>query len=39
MPQRKIDELFSTMQNVFGVADDILIAHFDEWGKNYDETL
>ena len=27
------------MLNVFGIANDILIAGFDEWGKDHDETL
>ena len=39
MFQKKIVELFSGMQNVFGFADDILIAGFDEQGKDHDETL
>ena len=30
MFQKKIDELFSGMSNVFGIADDILIIGFDE---------
>ena len=30
--RKKIDELFSGMPNVFGIADDILIEGFDEWG-------
>ena len=29
MLQKKIDELFSGMSNLFGIADDILIAGFD----------
>ena len=39
MFQKKIDELFIGMPNLFGIADDILIAGFDEWGKDHDETL
>ena len=27
------------MPNVFGIADDILIADFEEWGKHHDEML
>ena len=34
---QKIDELFSGMPNVFGIADDILIAGFDK--QDHDETL
>ena len=36
---KKIDELFSGMPNVFGIANDILIACFDEQVKDHDETL
>ena len=36
MFQRKLDELLSGIPNVFGTADEILIAGFD---KNHDETL
>ena len=39
MFQRKIDELFIGIPNVFGIADDILIVGFDEQGKDHDETL
>ena len=39
MFQIKIDELFHAISNVFGIADDILIAGFDELGKDYDVTL
>ena len=27
------------MSNVFGIADDILIAGFDEWNKDHDEVF
>ena len=37
--QKKIDELFSSMKNVFVLVDDILILGFDEWSKHYDEML
>ena len=37
--QKKMDELFSGMSNVFVIADDILIAGFDELFKDHDETL
>ena len=33
MFQKKIVELFNSMLNVFGIADDILIAGFDEWNS------
>ena len=36
---QKIDQLFSGMPNVFGIADDMLIICFDEQGKDHDETL
>ena len=39
MFQKKIDELFSGMSNVFRIAKIILIAGFDEWGKNHDDML
>ena len=35
----KIDELFIGMPNVFGITDDILIAGFDDQGKDHDEIL
>ena len=37
--QKKIDELFSSMPNIFSIADDILIAGFDKYGKDHDATL
>ena len=39
MFQKETDEIFSSMPNVFGSADDILIAGFNEQGKDHDETL
>ena len=36
---KKIDELFSGMPDVFGIADGILIAGFDEWSKDHNEIL
>ena len=36
---KKIYELFGGMPNVFSIADDILIAGFDEQGKDHDATL
>ena len=36
MSQEKIDNLFSVMPNVIGIADDILIAGFDEQCKDHD---
>ena len=39
MFQKKIDELFSVMPNVFGIADAIVIVDFDEWGKDHYEML
>ena len=39
MPQKKIDKLLSSMSHVFGTAHDILIAGFDEQGKDNNETL
>ena len=34
MFQKKIDELFSGMPNVFTIADDIIIVGFDELGRD-----
>ena len=39
MFQKKIDELFSNAVNILGIVDGILIADFDEWGKNHNEKL
>ena len=39
MFQMKIDELFNSMPNVFGIASESLIAGFDEWGKDHDDML
>ena len=39
MLQKKKPDLFSSMPNVFGNADDILILGFDEQAKDHDETL
>ena len=39
MFQRKIDKLFNRIPNVFSIADDILIAGFDELGRGHDATL
>ena len=36
---KKIDKFFSSIPNVFGIADDILIACFDEWDKDHDKML
>ena len=35
----EIDELSISKQHVFAIADDILIAEFDEHSRNHDETL
>ena len=36
---QKIDELFSGIPNLFGIADVILIAGLYEQGKDHSETL
>ena len=36
MFQKKIDEMFSDIPNVFGIADDSLIAGFDADGRHHD---
>ena len=38
MFQKNIDGLFNGMSNVFAIAVDILIAGFDEQGRNHDVT-
>ena len=38
MFQRKIDEIFKDMPNVFSIADDILVAGYEADGKDHDET-
>ena len=37
MFQRKIDEIFKGLPNVFGIADDILVVGYDIDGKDLDE--
>ena len=37
--QKKTDELFSGMPNIFGIADNTLIAGFDEPGTDHNATL
>ena len=39
MFQRKIDEIFKDLLNVFGIADDILVVGYDADGKDHDDTL
>ena len=39
MFQKRIDELFRGMPNVFGIADDILIAGFNEQGRDHDAVV
>ena len=36
MFQCKIDEIFSDIQNVFGIMHDILVTRYDENGADYD---
>ena len=37
--QRKIHELLQGLPNVFGIADDILIAGFNKMGRGYNSTF
>ena len=37
MFQEKMDELFNDISNVFGIADDILIARLDADGRDHDK--
>ena len=39
MLQRKIDDLFHGLSNVYSIADDILIARFDNIGRDNDVAL
>ena len=39
MYQRKIDEIFKDLPNVFGTAEDILVVGYDVDGKDHDDTL
>ena len=39
MFQRKRDELFSSISNVFGISDDILITGCDEHSRGHDDPL
>ena len=39
MFQRKIDEIFKDLSNVFGIADDILVTGYEADGKYHDETV
>ena len=39
MFQRKIDEIFKELSNMFGIADDIIVVGYDTDGKDHDETL
>ena len=39
MFQRKIDELLKGLSNIFGIADDNLIAGFDDLRRDHDATL
>ena len=37
--QRKIDEIFKDLLNVFGIADDILVIGYERDGKDHDDIL
>ena len=37
--QRKLYEIFKDLQNVFGIADDILFVGYDADGKYHDDTI
>ena len=39
MFQRKMNEIFKDIPNVFGIADDILVAGYETDGKDHDEKL
>ena len=39
MFQRKINELYQGLLNIFGIADDFLIGEFDNICRNHDATF
>ena len=39
MFQHIIDEVFSDMPNIFGIADDILVIGYDENGADHDAAV
>ena len=39
MFQYKIDDIFSDMPNIFGIADNILVIGYDENGADYDAAV
>ena len=39
MLQKKVDEIFEDLPNVFGIADDILIVGYDDYSRDYDRSL
>ena len=38
MSQRKVDEIFKELPNVFGIADDILVRGYDNDSEDHDNT-
>ena len=39
MFQRKIDEIFNDMPNVFGITDDLLIVRYEDDGRDHDDIV
>ena len=39
MFQCKVDEIFSDMPNVFGIADDVLVIGYDNNGSDHDTVV
>ena len=39
MFQRKIDEIFNDIPNIFGIADDILVIGYDKDGADHDKAV
>ena len=37
--QRKIDEIFNDMPNVFGIADDIVVVWYEDDDRDHNETV
>ena len=36
---KEIDEIFKDMPNVFGIADDVLVAGYEDDGRDHDKTV
>ena len=39
MFQRRMDEIFKELPNMFGIADDTLVVGYDDYDRDHDNTL